>query len=38
MSQEEKNVPVEQQRLGKRSRSRNMGSVTAPGELTPSTA
>lgn len=37
MSQEEKNIPVEQQRLEK-SRLRIWAAFTVPGELTPSTA
>ena len=35
MSQEEKNIPVEQQRLEK---EQIWAAFTAPGELTPSTA
>ena len=37
MSQEEKNIPVEQQRLEKE-QIEDMGSVYRTGELTPSTA
>ena len=37
MSQEEKNIPVEQQRLEKE-QIEDMAAFTAPGELTPSTA